>query len=418
MNLRPTARWMAALAILTFSACRKAPAPDAVCSYEPLPASSDVPSGQGAVQTMATTDSYFYAFDAGGKQLGSAHVNGMLPLKPGDYQLKINNSVHPVAVQSKTLTKCATGGVLVSGTTDEYYYVFDTSGKQLASAHVGGALSLFPGSYQARLNNTNTPTDVKTGPPLVLKSGTVNVEAPTDEYFYVFDTASKQLASSHVGRAIALFPGSYTVKINNSDAKAEVRAADATNVPVGTLLTAGSTDEYYYVFNTAGTQLASSHLGKSLALMPGTYTVKVNNSTTPAAITAATATEVKTGSIVFQGATDEYYYVFDKAGTQLGSAHLARPLSFVPGDYTAKLNNVPLPVRVEPGRTNEYQAGTLTVKSSGSEYYYVFDTAGTQLASKQLNAPVSLPGGQYSVKVGNNSRPASVTAGQTLVVNW
>ena len=158
MNLRPTARWLATLAILTFFACRKAPVPDAVCSYEPLPASSDVPSGQGAVQTMATTDSYFYAFDAAGKQLGSAHVNGMLPLKPGDYQLKINNSVHPVTVQSKTLAKCATGGVLVSGTTDEYYYVFDTSGKQLASAHVGGALSLFPGTYLARLNNPHAAT--------------------------------------------------------------------------------------------------------------------------------------------------------------------------------------------------------------------------------------------------------------------
>jgi hypothetical protein len=75
-------------------------------------------------------------------------------------------------------------------------------------------------------------------------------------------------------------------------------------------------------------------------------------------------------------------------------------------------------VRTEPSRTNEYQAGSLTVKSAGAEYYYVFDLAGTQLASKQLNQPISLPGGKYSVKVGNNTRPVAVTAGQAVVLNW
>jgi hypothetical protein len=90
----------------------------------------------------------------------------------------------------------------------------------------------------------------------------------------------------------------------------------------------------------------------------------------------------------------------------------------VPGEYRAKVNNVPIVVRTEPGRTNEYQVGTLTVKSAGSESYYVLDLAGTQLASKQLNEPISLPAGKYSVKVGNNARPVAVTAGQAVVLNW
>src|SRR2546425_8400942 len=38
----------------------------------------------------------------------------LLPLKPGEYQLKVNNSVHMGAVESATLTKCPTGGVLVN----------------------------------------------------------------------------------------------------------------------------------------------------------------------------------------------------------------------------------------------------------------------------------------------------------------
>ena len=75
-------------------------------------------------------------------------------------------------------------------------------------------------------------------------------------------------------------------------------------------------------------------------------------------------------------------------------------------------------MNVEAGKTNEYQTGSLTVKAPGSDYYAVLDAAGTQLASKQVNQPVSLPAGKYSVKLGNNARPQTVTAGQAVVVNW
>jgi hypothetical protein len=110
--------------------------------------------------------------------------------------------------------------------------------------------------------------------------------------------------------------------------------------------------------------------------------------------------------------------VFNALGTQLAYNKLGKALSFVEGAYTAKVNNVAIPVRVDPARTNEYQTGNLTVKGSGSEYYYVFDANGTQLGYNKLNLPLSFPAGSYSVKVGNNTRPATVTAGQAVAVNW
>ena len=405
----------AVLVMVALSACNKAPPLDNVCSYGPLPATSEVAAGQGGLVTQAATDAYFYAFDGAGKQVGSAHVNALLPLKPGEYQLKVNNSVHMGAVESATLTKCPTGGVLVNGSTDDYYNVFDDAGKELASAHIGAALSLFQGSYQIRLNNSSSAAQVQSGTTANLTTGTVNVDASTDEYYYVFDSAGSQLASSHLGKPLGLFAGMYTVKLNNSESKAEVRA-ETSNIPAGTLVLEGSTDEYYYVFNAAGTQLASSHLGRPLALFPGSYNVKLNNSTATTSVATSPIT-IGSGSITLQGSTDEYYYVFDHAGTQLASAHLGRPLSFLPGDYTAKLNHVSIPVRVEAGRANENQTGSLTVKSSGSGYYSVFDSAGTQLASKELNQPVSLPAGEYLVKAGSNTRTVAVTAGQSSVVN-
>jgi len=341
---------------LSIAGCKKAPPPDGVCSYDPLPSTAEVPSGQGGLQVMAATDAYFYAFDSAGKQIAYQGANRLLALKPGDYQIKINNSRHPVSVQSKTLAKCSCGTVLGSGKTDEYYYIFDGAGAQLAYEKLGKALSLFPGKYQARLNNTSMPVDVSPNATTELKSGLLNV--------------------------------------------------------------LGSTDEYYYVFNSAGTQLAYNKLGKALSLFAGSYTAKVNNSSAPVTIAAAGATELPAGAAVVQGTTDEYYYVFNAMGTQLGYNKLGKALSFVEGAYTAKVNNVAIPVRVDASRTNEYQTGTLTVKGSGSDYYYVFDGNGTQLGYNKLNQPLSFPAGSYSVKVGSNTRPARVTAGQAVAVNW
>ncbi len=353
--IRGTA-YAALLAALVLTGCKKAPPPDGVCTYEELPAGSDVPSGQGGVQVTATTDVYFYVFDGTGKQIGYQGANRLLAVKPGEYQLKLNNSVHPISLSSKMLAKCSSGTVQATGKTDEYYYIFDAAGTQLAYNKLGSALSLFPGKFQARLNNTPTSVDVNPNAIAELKAGTLNV--------------------------------------------------------------LGSTDEYYYVFNGAGTQLAYNKLGRALGLFAGSYNVRVNNSSVPVTITAAGAIDVQSGALVVQGATDEYYYVFNSLGTQLAYNKLGKALSFVEGAYTAKVNNGAFPVKVDPSRTNEFQTGTVTVKGTGSDYYYVFDTNGTQLGYNKLNQPLSFPAGSYSVKVANNARPVAVAAGQAVVVNW
>jgi ribosome-associated translation inhibitor RaiA len=411
---------MAVAALIGFSllACHKALPADAVCSYEPLPPGADVPSGQGGIQTLASTDVYFSVRNGDGKQVASAHVNGIAALAPGDYQVVVNNSIHQTSVQAKSLTKCTSGTILVNGTTDEYFAVLDDTNRQLASVHVSSAVSLFPGTYKVRLNNTEAGANLQAGATLELKSGTINVDAGTDEYYAVLDVAARQLASSHVGRALGLFPGTYMVRINNSDAKVDVHSEEASNVATGTLVVHGSTDEYYAVTNNAGTQLASAHLEKPLAFIPGNYNVKVNNTTAPANVSAGTTNEIKTGAVLVRGTTDEYYAVIDTAGNQLASTHLGRAVSLMPGVYRAKLNNVTMPLKVSPGQVAEYQSGVLNVKADGSDHYAVLDASGSQLASKQVNQPVSLPAGNYSVKLNNETRPATVIGGQSMVLNW
>jgi hypothetical protein len=91
----------------------------------------------------------------------------------------------------------------------------------------------------------------------------------------------------------------------------------------------------------------------------------------------------------------------------------------VEGSYTVKVNNTTIAAKVEAGKTNEYATGTLTVKGSGTDYYYVVDSvSGTELAHAKVGQSVALAPGKYSVRLGQETRPATVTAGQSVVVNW
>jgi 6,7-dimethyl-8-ribityllumazine synthase len=263
--------------------------------------------------------------------------------------VKINGSSHPVTVQAKTLTTCATGSLLVSGSTEDYYYVFDGVGTQMASARVGASLAFFPGTYGLRINGSGSTAAVSPGSASEVKTGLVNVRGTTDEYYYVFDPSGTQLASARLGSPLGLFTGTYTVKVNNSDGKAEVRAGEAADVQTGTVVVQGTTDEYYYVFDASGRQLASNRLGRPLALLEGSYSIKVNNTPATAAIKAGQLVELATGTLTVRGTGSDYFYVADGSGTQLGSSRLGTPMALFPGSYPVKLRGTEKVVTVKAG---------------------------------------------------------------------
>src|SRR5205807_10047865 len=92
----------AVLVMVALSACNKAPPLDNVCSYEPLPATSEVAAGRGGLLAQAATGGYFYGFDGARKQVGSAHVDALLAPKPGEYQLNGKTSGQLGAAASAT----------------------------------------------------------------------------------------------------------------------------------------------------------------------------------------------------------------------------------------------------------------------------------------------------------------------------
>lgn len=303
------------------------------------------------LRVTAGTDAYFYAHDANGRQLGYETLNRVLTLPPGDYYAVLNKTRRPVTIRSGSVTTCAAGDVRVAGTTNEYYYVLDTVGTQLAYQTVGQFLSLLPGPYAATLNATRTRLEVLPGDTTELASGTLVVEGTTTEYYYVIDTLGTQLAYHEMGGPLGFFPGRYVVKVNNTTTNAEVDAGAAGVIRSGTMIVQGTTDQYYYVLDTTGTQLGYQQLGRSMAYLPGRYRVRVTSVDTAVSVQAGESTQVATGTLLVSGTGSDYYYVDDAAGRQLHYANFGTPTALLRGQYTVRVGGSRATATVTPGQT-------------------------------------------------------------------
>ena len=340
--------------VLLFS-CSEKPAADPCCTFAELPGNADFKDGQGAIQVEGSTSAYFYILDEAGDQVSYQSLNQSLGLDPGHYKVKVNNSIYPVEVKSGILAKCSTGTIMVTGNTSEYYYITDSLNTQLA-----------------------------------------------------YQTLSKSMS---------FFPGTFSVKVNNTEVQVMIKLKGLTEIPTGTLVVHGSTNEYYYVLDDMNKQLNYNTLEKPLAFLPGTYNLKVNNTMMKAEVAAGKATEVRTGTILVKGLTDEYYYVTDTLGNALNYQTLNKPLSFFPGRFHIKVNKTVMVGQVTESQTSEFGTGSLMLTGGGTEYYYVLDGTGNQLNYNSLNKSLSFFPSEYTIKLGSSTRKATVTSGQLTSVN-
>lgn len=356
MTFRDFYSWFFLFMILgVIASCRPEVPSDPCCTFSDLPSTAEVNDGQGVLQVDGSTTAYFYVLDESGKQLAYQSLNQSLPLDPGPYRVKVNNVVHRVQIVAGMLAKCSTGTLMVSGNTSEYYTVMDSADQQL--------------NYEV------------------------------------------------LGKPLSFFPGTFRVKVNNTEAQAEVRLKELTEIRTGTIVVRGTTGEYYLVLDDANKQLNYNTLEKPLAFLPGTYLLKVNNTSREADVIAGKVTEIQTGNLLVKGLTEEYYYVTDTVGNALNYQTLNKPLAFFPGDLVLKVNNTAVKGRVAAGQTTEFVTGSLMLTGGGTQYYYVQDESGNQLNYNSLNKSLSFFPAQYVVKLGASTRKATVTAGQLTSID-
>jgi TIR domain len=185
------------------------------------------------------------------------------------------------------------------------------------------------------------------GAPGVIVSGT------GQGFYYVFDSAgAKQLASSLTNRPIDLFPGDYIVAMHGVRRAIQIETGRRTTVPTGRVAMSGAGNHFYYVHDATGqTQLGSSLTNGTMELFPGDYTVVLHGVRAPVTVQAGRDTTVATGAVVVPGSGSSFYYVYDERGEkQLASALTNTALDLIPGSYLIGLNESKRSVRVAAGQ--------------------------------------------------------------------
>lgn len=325
------------VAVIAFK-CTPKPSNDSCCVFTPLTRDDLVThDGKGILQVDGSTSAYYYIVTESGDQLRYEHLNTPMALEPGQYRVKVNNSLHNMTVREGYLAKCLSGTLLISGQTTDKYVVIDSTGQAVAKEKLGRSVSLFPGVYKTKINETEVLVSVKANEMVEVRTGSLVAQGRTEEYYYVLDGAGRQLNFNQLGKPLAFMPGTFEVKVNNTSMKAEVVAGRQTALETGTVLVSGLTDEFYYVADTLGHALNFQALNNALTLFPGKYSILLNNTRIRSEVIAGQITELTTGCLTFSGAGNEYYYVFDNAGKPLNHNLLNRWLSFFPSDYIVKL---------------------------------------------------------------------------------
>lgn len=309
------------------------------------------------------------------------------------------------------------GMLHIEGSTGAYYYVFNEQGQQVSYQALNQALALEPARYIVKVNNTSHDVEVRAGHLAKCSTGTLIITGNTPEYYTVTDSTGVQLGYETLGKPMSFFPGLIKVKVNNTEEVVEIKLKEVTEIRTGSLLIKGNTGEYYYVLDDGNKQLNYNSLEKPLSFLPGSYVVKVNNTSKQADVVPGSVTELMTGSLVVKGLTDEYYYVTDTAGSALNYQSLNKALAFFPGMVQVKVNNTLMSGKVAAGETTEFTTGCLMLTGGGTGYYYVLDGLGNQLNYNSLNKSLSFFPSEYTIKVGSNTRQATVTAGQLTSLN-
>jgi 6,7-dimethyl-8-ribityllumazine synthase len=318
-------------------ACSDKSVNDPCCRYSAITDPTSANEDDGVLYVQGSTTAYYYVLNDQGEQVIHQVINKAVPLPEGEYNVRINNSLHAVRIRSEEQVNCLTGTLTVSGNTSDYYYVIDSTGQQLTYEMLGKQTSLFPGIYTIRVNETEVSTEVKLNEFREIRTGSILVEGTTNEYYYVLGTGNKQLNYNTLGKPLAFLPGFYEVKVNNTSMKADVVAGRVTTLATGNILVSGLTEEYYYVTDSVGNALNFQTLNKSIAVFPGDYEIKVNNTIVRGSVLAGQTSEFATGSLVLTGHGSGYYYVFDPLGNQLNYNTLNKSLSLFPSEYTVKL---------------------------------------------------------------------------------
>jgi hypothetical protein len=123
------------------------------------------------------------------------------------------------------------GALQVTGDTDDWFMVFQ-DGKRVGSRvapKLGSIEELPPGAYEVRVIKTTRNVNVEAGKKIILRTGSLVVEGQGDWYTPYQDKETKLSSNPPaIGNPLALFPGTYQVRVHVGTSGADLGDAIVT----------------------------------------------------------------------------------------------------------------------------------------------------------------------------------------------
>jgi len=200
----------------------------AVAPSGPAAATSETTTSKAESTSVVVTakgQTFYTVFDEPGtKQLTYAKTSQPVEMLPGNYVVELNGVRRNANVTRGSVTRIAAGTVLLSGTGADFYEIHDSAGKkQLTYAKTNNEIELFAGEYLLTLHGVSTPVVVRAGNATTLAAGRVVVPGSGATFFTVFDAkGEKQISYAKTNQEIELLPGTYTIEMNNIRRPAQI----------------------------------------------------------------------------------------------------------------------------------------------------------------------------------------------------
>jgi len=269
--------WLASTCAIATSCARETPAAGSV---------------SGAM-VAGTGKSRYFVTNASGQSLTNADTNTRVELQPGTYALALNGSIRSLTIRAGETATVQAGGAMVAGTGKGRYFVSDASGKSLTNADTNSVVELFPGTYTIALNGTAQSLTVRAGETATVSAGSAVVAGTGKGRYFVSDVAGKSLTNADTNSAVELFPGTYTIALNDTTRSLTVRAGETATVQAGSVVMEGPAGGRYFVSDATGKSLTNADTNTAVELFPGDYVIMLKGKKQSFAVRAGLPTVVR-----------------------------------------------------------------------------------------------------------------------------
>ena len=279
-----------------------------------------------------------------------------------------------------------------------------------------------PGNYRIVVNGTQRMVRVRRGRVTRVAVGAILVRGPgaARAVFGVYSD-SRRIASRRTGRSVAVFHGTYRIRLNGAWTSLHVMPRRTAVVTAGGIVVRAPRNlgGSFALRLANGHRIATLGSGRIIVVFAGAYRVSINGSRTVLRVMPGLISTARAGAVVVRaprGVTGRYAVV--RRGRRIAGSRMGRGIVLFAGNYRLVVNGTAQAINVFPGRVSSAWTGALMVRG-GRRGSYVIQNAGTnRVVARGASGgrPIALFAGAYRILVRGRRRMVRVFPGRIATV--